>query len=222
MKQIVVLGALTVMAVCSCQNKKDAVCTDTALYGYVSICLPEISGMKECRTQAGVQEVIRPYLTSGPVLGYYLNNETYKQVDKLKEITYEDYVMMYGSYQHENYPAQVGDLDLAEKDLEETLFDVKHFDRISSTVEEYYGTITAGQPALIEKYSRHENVRTMIVLMKYKNGTDETSVVSAVDFVLLKKRLFNVAYYVAYDGGKSIDQAKEKNDAFIEKLLQLN
>jgi len=58
--------------------------------------------------------------------------------------------------------------------------------------------------------------------MKYKNGTDETSVVSAVDFVLLKKRLFNVAYYVAYDGGKSIDQAKEKNDAFIEKLLQLN
>ncbi|MDR3268668.1 MAG: hypothetical protein LBT83_06340 [Tannerella sp.] len=222
MKKIVGLWVLSVMIGCSYQKKKESACTDSTLYGYVSICLPEIGGMTECRAHASVQAVIQPYLASGPVLGYYLNNETYKQVDKLNEITYEDYFMIYGDYQRENYAAQEADLDLAEKALEETLFDGTHFDRISSRVEADYGTITAGQPALLEKYSRHRNVRTMIVLMKYKNGENETSVVSAVDFVLVKNRLFNLAYYVAYSGGKSIDDAKIKNDAFVEKLLQLN
>jgi hypothetical protein len=203
-------------------GKKTPVCKDSALYGYVSICLPDMSGMTECRTHAGVQQIIQPYLASGPVLGYYLNEETYKQVDKLAEISYEDYFMLYGDYQRENYYAREADLDRAEKELEETLFEGNNFDLITSKVEEYYGTITAGKPALLEKYSPDRNVRTMIVLMKYKNGESETSVVSAVDFILVKNRLLNLAYYVAYNGGKSIDDAKKKNDAFIEKLLEIN
>ncbi|MDR2764995.1 MAG: hypothetical protein LBB90_08185 [Tannerella sp.] len=181
-----------------------------------------MGGMTECRTQKGVQEVIQPYLASGPVLAYYLNNETYKQVDKLKEISYEDYFLMYGEYQMENYHAREADLERAEKDLEQTLFDGSNFERISDRIEEYYQTMTVGKPALIEKYSPRPNVRTMLVLIKYMHGDVETSVVSAVDFVLLKNRLFNLAYYVAYTGGKSIDGAKNKNNVFIDRLLEIN
>jgi hypothetical protein len=181
-----------------------------------------MEGMTECRTEAGVQEVIQPYLASGPVLAYFLNEETYKQVGQLKEISYEDYFLMYGEYPMENYHAGETDLERAAKGLEQTLFGGSDFDRISARIEEYYQTMTVGKPALIEKYSPRPNVRTMIVLMKYMHGDGETSVVSAVDFILLKNRLFNLAYYVAYRGGKSIDEAKHKNNAFIDRLLEVN
>ncbi|MDR1674940.1 MAG: hypothetical protein LBR86_00485 [Tannerella sp.] len=223
MKKIVGLWVLCLLAGCSGAAKKNASgCDNSALYGYIYICLPEIDGMTECRTEKGVQEVIQPYLASGPVLAYYLNKETYRQVDQLKEISYEDYFLMYGEYRLENSHAREADLERAEKDLEQTLFEGSNFDRISDRIEEYYQTMTVGKPALIEKYSPRPNVRTMIVLMKYKHGDGETSVVSAVDFILLKNRLFNLAYYVAYTGGKSIDEARRKNNAFIDRLLEIN
>ncbi|MDR2138136.1 MAG: hypothetical protein LBP50_01080 [Tannerella sp.] len=197
-------------------------CKNSALYGYVTVCLPEMDGMTECRTQEGVQEVIRPYLASGPVLAYYLNKETCKRVDKLKELSYEDYFLMYGEYRMENYHAGEADLERAEKDLEQTLFDENNFDRISDRIEDYYQTMTVGKPALIEKYSPRPNVRTLILLIKYTHGDGQTSVVSAIDIILLKNRLFNLAYYVAYRGGKSIDEAKSKNNVFIDRLLDVN
>jgi hypothetical protein len=223
MKKIVGLWVLCLLTGCSgAAKKKMPGCKNSVLYGYVNFCLPEMDGMTECRTQAGVQEVIQPYLASGPVLAYYLNDGTYKQVDQLKDISYEDYFLMYGEYQLENYQAREADLEQAEKDLEQTLFEGNNFDRISDRIEEYYRTMTVGKPALIEKYSPRPNVRTMIILMKYMHEDGETSVVSAVDFVLLKNRLFNLAYYVAYDGGKSIDEAKNKNNVFIDRLLDIN
>jgi hypothetical protein len=224
MKKTVIFLVILVLAGCSAGKKRnESGCKNSALYGYVNICLPEIKGMTECRAHASVQQVIQPYLASGPVLGYYINDETYRQVDKLGEITYEDYFMIYGDYQRENYNAQEADLDAMEKDLEQTLFEESNFEQISTRIEEYYGTITAGKPALIEKYSPQKNVRTLIVLMKYK-GEDgsETSVVSAVDFILVKNRLINLAYYVAYAGGKSIDAVKEKNNAAVKQLLEIN
>lgn len=207
---------------CSGAGRKNTGCTNSALYGYVNICLPEVEGMKECRTHGGVQQVIQSYLASGPVLGYYLNEETYKQVDRLKEISYEDYFLMYGEYQMENYFAREEDLIQAEKGLEQTLFEENNFERISTRIEEFYQTMTVGRPALLEKYTPGPNARAMVVLMKYRNGENETSVVSVVNFLLLKNRLMNVAYYVAYDGGKSIDRAKEKNTAFIDRLNGAN
>lgn len=224
MQKVIGLLALFFFVSCSNGTNKNSgfKCENSALYGYVSICLPEVKGMTECRNNPNVQQIVQPYLTSGPILGYYLNNETFKQVEKLSEITYEDYFMLYGDYQRENYNAVEVDLDFVEKELAQTLFEGDSFDQISSKVEESYGTITAGKPALIEKYSPMPNVRTMIILMKYKNEAGETSVVSAVNFVLVKKRLINLAYYVAYNGGKSIDLIKEKNNQALVKLMEIN
>ena len=53
-----------------------------------------------------------------------------------------------------------------------------------------------GQPAIIEKYSPCPNVLTMIVLMKYQQkNSRESTVISAANCILVKKRLLNMAYY---------------------------
>ena len=223
MRKLFVFLSLVVLIGCSGRNNRS--CDNSALYGYVNICLPQINGMTECRVHPNIQQLTQQYLASGPVLGYYLNNETYKQIDKVAEpsaITYQDYFMIYGDYQRENYNATERDLELMEKSLEQALFEGRNFEQISSRIEEAYGTIVAGQPALLEKYSPQKNVRTMIVLMKYKNEDSETSVISAVDCILLKNRLINLAYYVTYGGGKSIDLVKEKNNEVIRKLMEIN
>jgi len=227
-----IIGLFVLLALLSCSGsttkKSKADCSNSALYGYVTICLPAIDGMTECRSHPNVQKVVEPYLASGPVLGYYLNNETYKQIDRLGEISYNDYFMIYGDYQRENYTAQEADLEYFQKELEQTLFEGTNFEAISSKVEESYGTITAGKPALIERYSPRPGVRTLIVLMKYKNKNSadgaetETSVISAVDFILVKQRAINLVYYLVYDGGKSIDALKDKNNAILDKLFTIN
>lgn len=221
MKRIIGLLGLLLFIGCSGTEKKDQGCKNSTLYGYVSICLPEIKGMVECSRHPSIQQITEPYLDSGPILGYYLNNETYNLVDKLSEITYQDYFMLYGDYMRENFPASIEHLDIMQNDLEMSLFG-KNFEQISRTVEDTYGTLTAKEPALLEKYSPHANARTMVVLMKYKHGNIETNVISVVNCLLVKKRLLTLAYYLAYDGGKSIDAAKEKNNLFVEKLMALN
>ena len=220
MKRIVVFIAFIILTGCSNNNNKSN--SNSALYGYVNINLPGITGMVECRAHPNVQQIIRPYLETGPVLGYYLNNETYKQIDRLGEITYDNYFMIYGDYQRENYRAVESDLAIMENNLQQTLFEGENFEQISTRIDEAYGTITAGKPALIEKYSPQPNVRTMLMLMKYKNDTGETSVVSAINFILVKNRIINLAYYMTYDGGKSIDILKGKNNEAIKKLLEIN
>ncbi|MDR1331825.1 MAG: hypothetical protein LBK07_06945 [Tannerella sp.] len=219
MKKIIVFLIATVLAGCAGSGNKGVDCKNSAYYGYVNICLPEIKGMTECLAHENVTRIIQPYLASGPVLGYYLNNETYGKVDSLGLITYDTYFMLYGEYQHENYPAAINDLETKTAGLEKSLFDQEGFEQI----EKNMGAVKAEKPVLLEKYSPHPNVRTMIVLMKYKSdGGEETSVVSAANVILVKQRLLNLAYYVAYSGVKSIDDLKQKNETVINAFLEAN
>jgi hypothetical protein len=181
-----------------------------------------MKGLVECSAHPNVRQIIRNYLETGPVLGYYLNDDTYKQIDKLSEITYDDYFMIYGDYQRENYRAVESDLEIVERNLQQTLFEGENFEQISTRIDDAYGTITAGKPTLLEKYSPQPKVRTMIILLKYKNETGETNIVSAIDFILVKNRIVNLAYYMAYNGGKSIDILKEKNNEAVKKFLDIN
>ena len=215
---------LALITLISCSNKESRSCENSALYGYVNICLPQIKGMTECSTHPTIQQLTEQYLSSGPVLGYYLNNETYKQIDQLKpgETTYDDYFMIYGDYLRENYQATTSDLELMERNLEQTLFEGTNFDQVTSQIEEAYGTVTPGKPALIEKYSPQNNVLTMVVLIKYRSETGETTVVSAVDCILVKNRLITLAYYIAYRGGTTIDILKQKNNEAVRKLIEAN
>lgn len=220
MKRLVVF--LTLVLLTGCSNQENKSNNNSALFGYVNIALPKIKGMTECRDHPNVQRIIQNYLETGPVLGYYLNDNTYKQIDKLGEISYDNYFMIYGDYQRENSRAVESDLEIVERSLQQTLFEGDIFDQISTRIDEAYGTVTAGKPALIEKYSPQPNVRTMLMLMKYKNETGETSVVSAIDFILVKNRIVNLAYYMTYSGGKSIDLLKEKNNEAVKKLMEIN
>ena len=222
MKKLVVFFALFVLI--SCSSKESSPGDNYALYGYVNIRLPRIKGMTECSAHPKIQLLTQQYLSTGPVLAYYLNDETHKQIDQMipGQTTYNDYFMIYGDYLRENYHATPNDLELMQQNLEKTLFEGANFEQISSRIEEAYGAVSPGRPVLLEKYSPQNNVLSMIVLIKYQNETSETTVVSAVDCILIKKRLITLAYYIAYNGGASIELIKQKNDEAVRILMAAN
>ena len=222
MRKMVVFFAI--MAVINGSCRDHGACDNSALYGYVNICLPKMKGMTECNAHPIVQQITQQYRATGPVLGYYLTNGMYRNIYLYKpgETAIDEYFMIYGDYLRENYNASGNDLNLMQQSLEQTLFEGTNFEQISSKVEDAYGNVTPGRPVLLEKYSPQPNVQTMIVLIKYKNETGEATVVSAVNCILIKKRLITMAYYITYRGGASIDILKKKNNDAVKRLITVN
>ena len=106
----------------SCTRTADKGSADTSeLYGYVNIRLPHIEGMHECHTHPAVMAFTERYRQSGPILGYYLDDATYPRVDSLGQITFDNYFMIYGDYNRENYDATPADLPLMQEQLERSL-----------------------------------------------------------------------------------------------------
>ena len=207
----------------SCTRTADKGSADTSeLYGYVNIRLPHIEGMNECHTHPAVMAFTERYRQSGPILGYYLDDATYPRVDSLGRITFDNYFMIYGDYNRENYEAGATDLPLMQEQLERSLVGT-NWQELGRRTEEVYNTLMVGQPAILQKYSPQPDVLTMIILMKYRqeNGVEST-VVSAANCILVKKRLLNMAYYMAYQNASTIDALKQRNDAAVKAFMAAN
>ena len=207
----------------SCTRTADKGSADTSeLYGYVNIRLPHIEGMNECHTHPAVMAFTERYRQSGPILGYYLDDATYPRVDSLGQITFDNYFMIYGDYNRENYEAGATDLPLMQEQLERSLVGT-NWQELGRRTEEVYNTLMVGQPAILQKYSPQPDILTMIILMKYRqeNGAEST-VVSAANCILVKKRLLNMAYYMAYQNASTIDALKQRNDAAVKAFMAAN
>lgn len=207
----------------SCTRTADKGSADTSeLYGYVNIRLPHIEGMNECHIHPAVMAFTERYRQSGPILGYYLDDATYSRVDSLGRITFDNYFMIYGDYNRENYEAGATDLPLMQEQLERSLVGT-NWQELGRRTEEVYNTLMVGQPAILQKYSPQPDVLTMIILMKYRqeNGAEST-VVSAANCILVKKRLLNMAYYMAYQNASTIDALKQRNDAAVKAVMAAN
>ena len=114
MKKLLTLCCIAAsLLVVGCNRTADKGGADgSELYGYVNIRLPHIEGMHECHTHPRVMAFTERYRQSGPILGYYLDDATYPRVDSLGQITFDNYFMIYGDYNRENYDATPADLPL--------------------------------------------------------------------------------------------------------------
>ena len=207
----------------SCQHSADKGADQPSeLYGYVNIHLPQIEGMNECHNHPRVKTFTERYRQSGPILGYYLDDATFPRIDSLGQITFDNYFMIYGDYNRENYDATPADLPLMQEQLERSLVGTNWQEQGRRT-EDAYNTLMIGQPAILQKYSPQEGVLTMIILMKYQQeGGAESTVASAANCILLKKRLLSMAYYMAYQNANTTLTLKQRNDAAVKALMAAN
>lgn len=223
MKNLITLCFIATLLLSSCHRTAEKNPDGSSeLYGYVNIRLPHIEGMNECHRYPTVEAFTERYRQSGPILGYYLDDATFPRIDSLGRITFDNYFMIYGDYNRENYDAAPNDLPLMQEQLERSLVGTD-WQTLGRNTDDVNNTLMVGRPAIIEKYSPQPGVLTMIILMKYQQeGGAESTVASAANCILLKKRLLSMAYYMAYQNANTILTLKQRNDAAVKALMAAN
>lgn len=198
-------------------------CKNSINYGGISICLPEIDGMKECHKSIIVSKLTdRIFPKSYKIIAYYLNKETYKKINDLFNLKYDDYLLIYGQEKYENSYATQSDLE------ETTRSQSNNFDwndsikNIEKRLDSLSSNISIGKPVLIENYSPCEEVKSTVMLTKLQFENNEYVITGIMNIVLIKNRLIIACYYKDYDGPKSVKAAKAKNDYMILQLVNEN
>ena len=204
---------------------QDIECSRTTLFGEVEICLPVLDGYQECYTNSAVKKLAdESESPSNEVLGFYLNNQTHNKIDSLGFIGFDDYFKIYAT-------KQIKDLKADKKiltNMEEVLsgnFISKNWDEIKKEMNEIENDfdIEIGKPTIIKNYQLNENSFTYVLLVKYQlEGSEPFTKAMTINGLLLNERLVWMAYYIDYDGKKSINELQEKSDYIVTNILDAN
>jgi len=221
------IGLILLLSLIGCisfdSGKSSAIdCDNKTNLGSVTICLPEIDGMNECYSRPNVKtmvDLLEPDASS--VLAFYVNGVTYNQIDKINQVSFDDYFKISIAKNLMDKKADISRLDQLSKLLESN-FLKKNWNKVKNNVENNFKSLSVGQPVIIETYSPHSNVESFIMLLKYQTKTSEYVMVMSMNMVLVKERLIYLIYYKEYKGLESIKEAKAKNDFVVLRLVNDN
>lgn len=205
------------------QQKSNSIpCENSVTFGDIDICLPEIDDMTECYDIPEVKSrADRSEYEKSSVLAFYLNYATYKQVNQLDKITFDDYCKIYASNESKSVKFSKEELNQM-SDLLEGNFLKENWNEIKDNIKRNHDYLSVGRPVLIESYSPHKKVKSLIMLTKVIINDYEYVMVGSINLLLIKERLIWLAYYKNYDGEESIKRTKAKNDYLVLRLLDEN
>lgn len=197
-------------------------CTNKANYGNTSICLPEIDGIVEAYSHPEVRKRATQFEdTTNTILGYYLDDATYKHVSDFSTINYDNYYKVYCAKAAKD--VKMGRSEMKQivqlmnaGFLEKTLEDLNKSELVSEK------KLQISKPVLLEKYSLTKNAATIIFLMNTATEGNEQLKATALTTVLVKERLIFVAHYLTYKDEKTIATLKEHTATFIDAFIHAN
>ncbi|MDP4600415.1 MAG: hypothetical protein NWS84_04645 [Polaribacter sp.] len=229
-----IIGILSIISILSCSQSgqkdfsKDKIvaskieCNNSVPFGDINICLPLIDGMTECYSTPKVKELADEFNYEGnSILAYYLNNETYEQVDKLDEITFDDYFQIYVTNKLKGMKASQSELNKMANMIEGNYIK-ENWNDLKEEMERSHDYLTIGKPILIESYNPSNQARTFVMLTKFQIDNFESFVLMTMNMVLINERLIWLAYYKDYDGEESVKSAKSKNDYIVLNVIDEN
>lgn len=203
-------------------NTKTINCDKSVTYGDVAICLPVIDGMVESYSNSKVKaraDAFNPDMNV--ILGYYLNNATYKQVDRLEEVVLDDYFQIYAAKSLQNVKITTAELD----EMGETISDnyiKENWEELNEKINKEFEFMSVAKPILLDTYTPNPDARTYVLLIKYEEGEDFHILVTAMNIVKLQDRMIFMAYYKAFKSEETITKVKEKNNEIVDALVKAN
>ena len=198
-------------------------CIKTVQWADIEICLPRFDGMTECSSHPTIYaKDSRLGYKENSTFAIYLNNDTYKQIDSLEKINFDDYVKIYATESLKNLNTDQSDLDKLADAFKNRIFQEK-WDEIKKRIEEKHDNLSVGKPVIIDNYSLDNNIRTFILLIKFKVPAHEEFIsIMTSNIILVKKKIISVTYCVNYKGEPSVIDAKAKNNYMALRLLEMN
>ena len=236
MKKISLLIAILLFFVC-CKNKSEVAveyadettvtvtktaCMNEVYFGNTAICLPEIKGIIEAYSNSKVKLRANEFQDgSNTILGYYLDDETYKKVENFADISYDNYYKIYASA--EAIDIKIGNAEMREVAnmmtaglLDKTLEDVNESNVFGEK------EIKISQPVLVEKYSLTSASSTMIIFMRISNQETDSIKAISMTSAVIKERLVFVAHYLEYRNEETVSNLKEHTATFMNAFFEAN
>jgi hypothetical protein len=202
------------------QNNK---CARVTNFGETEICLPKIEGFQECYLEPAVNSLAnRTEVSSNMVLGYYLDDNTYKKKDSLEQIEFDNYFKIYGTKQIKDVKADSEILKQIEIMLSQN-FISKNWDEMKKEIDDNGLNIEIDKPTIINSYNLGDESFTYILLAKYSfEGTKPYVMALSMNGLLLKDKLVWMAYYLNYEGEETIPELEKKSNLLISQILNAN
>lgn len=201
-------------------NKED--CSRKVSYGDIDICLPKIEGMTECYEHPIVNERANAYeYKHNTVLGFYLSNDVYSNVEQLNDFHFDDYFKIYAFKQVNSRSAGKVELNRLSSLMERNEFKVD-WDRMVKDLDSITSSVKVDRPVLIENYSPHDDVRTFIMLSKYRSSESERVLCMTFNIMLIKNKIIYLSYYRDYFDKSCIVKTKSKNDYIVLRVVDEN
>ena len=190
--------------------------------GKVKICLPEIDSMVESYTDSLVKVWADNHEFQGnTVLSFYLRNPTVFAAAASGEKVYDDFFKIFQIN-------SLRDLDVDKKYMDEVAFSITNgremgnWGEVLKKLEKDYTFLPSDKPYFIDQYSPHPDVRSFVILYRYKEEKVDIVLMGVMNMLLIKKRMIGLTYYKAFMGPETLSKARTKNDAIVAKVMAVN
>lgn len=205
-------------------NTKTIICDQSVVYGDVEICLPEINGMVECYDNAIVKaraDAFNPEMNV--ILGYYLNDATYEEVERLSEVVLDDYFQIYAPKDLSRVKASTAGLDKMGEAISDNYIK-ENWSDLNEKINEEFDFLSITKPILLDAYTPHADARSYVLIIKYEEegGADFHILLTTMNILKLQDRMIFMAYYQSYKDEESVNKIKERNNEIVEALVGAN
>lgn len=198
---------------------QDTRCARKAYFGEAEICLPPITGYRECYTDPVVKQLAdNTEVASNMVIGFYLSQETYDKRDSIGLMSFDNYFKIYGTRQIMDYHADMAFLYQMQMLLSEN-FILKNWDEMKKGVDEIGLEVEIGAPTVIKNYQLNDRSFTYMMLVTYEMpGVKPYTMAMTINGVLMSERLVWMAYYLRYKGEETITRLEERSNQILTAL----
>jgi len=205
------------------KSKKNQIVDKTIKLGSSYISLPMLDGMHECYDDYNVKQTIN-FITAKnncEILAVYLNDFTYARKENLGYNEFDDYFTVWIMNNIKELDAGKKEFLMLEKENRKQFSDddfINDLKDYKNLKEDIFSNLKMGEIYVVDVYKFNEESITSIMLSSINNR----KIIIVINIALLNKRILNYGYYYEFDGYKSIEKAKNKNDMFTKSLFELN
>ena len=202
---------------------QDSNCYRTTQFGEAKICLPTIDGYQECYEDPDIKVLAdATEIPMNTILGYYLNNKAYAEMDSTGLQGLSDYFKIYATLELKDYTADQALLDNM-KEVVSNSFNGNTWDMVKDEIDKLDFEMELGAPTLVKTYKLNDNSFTCVLLIKYEIPDSEAITVAfTINGMLLNERLVWMAYYMEYENEETLNVLQINSNKNLEKLLSAN
>lgn len=191
-------------------------------FGDIFVELPFLDGMKECYSDQIIKEKSKLIEKKDEIiLGYYLNNNTYQNKERINEFQFDDYFKVCSFSFFKGVIIHNSDLNDFINVISKTNTD-NVFEKSQNEIENEFKNISFGKLILCEKYAPNKSSKSILYLTKTINNDNENVLICVLTLIQIKNRMISFYYYKNYDGEESLKKAKAKSDYFSYLMLDAN